>query len=159
MPFSLWAITTFTCRFQRVLIKFYYNINMWNVIFQRVSLLIILLSLWVPLKGHQSYQSTTMLHNECTHMFLYVFVHCGEYMLGLLLILISKSRGGGDFSYTLVCWCHISPRSIFTCLIIATWVASITMRFSFPIRRRRLLLHQEEDGESQNTFNIHWVGS
>jgi len=28
-------------------------------------------------------------------MFLYVFGHCGEYMLGLLLILISKSWGGG----------------------------------------------------------------
>ncbi len=46
-------------------------------------------------KGYQSCQSTTILHNECTHMFLYVFGHCGKYMLGLLLILISKSCGGG----------------------------------------------------------------
>jgi hypothetical protein len=30
------------------------------------------------LKGHQSYQSTTMLHNECTHTFLYVFGHYVE---------------------------------------------------------------------------------
>jgi hypothetical protein len=45
----------------------------------------------VLLKGRQSCQSTTMLCNECTHTFLYVFRHCGEYTLGLLLILISKS--------------------------------------------------------------------
>jgi hypothetical protein len=45
----------------------------------------------------QSYQSTTMLHNECMHTFLYVFGHCGENMLGLLLILIiwGGRRGGG----------------------------------------------------------------
>ncbi len=44
-------------------------------------------------KGCQSCQSITMLRNECTHTFLYVFEHCGEYLLGLLLILISKSLG------------------------------------------------------------------
>jgi hypothetical protein len=37
----------------------------------------------------------SVLRTECTHMFLYVFGHCGKYMLGLLLILISKSWGGG----------------------------------------------------------------
>jgi hypothetical protein len=46
-------------------------------------------------KGCQNSQSTTMLRNECTHTFLYVFGHYGEYMLSLLLILISKSWGGG----------------------------------------------------------------
>ncbi len=50
---------------------------------------------------HQTFQSTTMLRNECTHTFLYVFGHYRKYMLGLLLILISKSWGG--FSYTFVC--------------------------------------------------------
>jgi hypothetical protein len=55
-------------------------------------------------KGYQSCQSTTILHNECTHMFLYVFGHCGKYMLGLLLILISKSCG---FSCTFVYWCRV----------------------------------------------------
>jgi hypothetical protein len=29
-------------------------------------------------KGNQSCQSTTMLHNECMHTFLYVFRHCVE---------------------------------------------------------------------------------
>jgi len=67
---------------------------MWNKIFQKVNLLVILLSLWVLSKGCQSYQSSIMLRNECTHMFLYVFRHYGEYMLSLLLILISKSWGG-----------------------------------------------------------------
>ncbi len=68
---------------------------MWNRIFQRVNLLIIQLSLWVLPKGRQSSQSITMLRNECMHTFLYVFGHCGKYMLGLLLIFISKSWGGG----------------------------------------------------------------
>jgi len=67
---------------------------MWNKIFQIVSLLVILLSFWVLPKGRQSCQNTTMLCNECTHTFSYVFGHYGEYMLGLLLILISKSWGG-----------------------------------------------------------------
>ncbi len=31
----------------------------------------------MPLKGRQSSQSTTMLRNECTHTFLYVFGHLG----------------------------------------------------------------------------------
>jgi hypothetical protein len=51
-------------------------------------------------KGRQSFQSTTMLRNECTHTFLYVFGHCGKYVLGLLQILISKSWGGGGVSPT-----------------------------------------------------------
>ncbi len=72
---------------------------MWNKIFQRVSLLVILLSFWVMTKGRQSCQSTTMPCNECMHMFLYVFRHSGKYMLGLLLILISKSWGGGGGGY------------------------------------------------------------
>jgi hypothetical protein len=29
-------------------------------------------------KGCQSCQNTTMLRNECTHTFLYVFGHCVE---------------------------------------------------------------------------------
>jgi hypothetical protein len=41
----LQAIATFMCRFYRVLIEFCWNINMWNRIFQRVNLLVILLSL------------------------------------------------------------------------------------------------------------------
>jgi len=57
-------------------------------------------------KGRQSSQNTTMLCNECTHTFLYVFKHCGKYMLSLLLILISKSWGGG-LSCTLICWCRV----------------------------------------------------
>jgi hypothetical protein len=65
------------------------------MIFQGISLFIILLSFWVLSKGRQNSQSTTMLRNECAHTFLYVFGHCGEYMLGLLLILISKSWGVG----------------------------------------------------------------
>jgi hypothetical protein len=62
----------------------------------------------VLLKGRQSCQNTTMLRNECTHTFLYVFGHCGEYMLGLLLRLISKSWGGGFFCtlvYCAMCLC------------------------------------------------------
>jgi hypothetical protein len=98
-PFSLHVIATFTCRFRHVLIEFCWSINMWNKIFQRINLLIIQLSLWVLPKGHQSSQSTTMLHNECTHTFLYVFGHCGKYMLGLLLIFISKSSGGVSFAF------------------------------------------------------------
>jgi hypothetical protein len=31
----------------------------------------------VLLKGRQSSQITTMLHNECKHTFLYVFGHLG----------------------------------------------------------------------------------
>ncbi len=95
--FFLQAIAMFTCRFRRVLIEFYWSINMWNMIFQIVNLLVIMLSFWVLPKGRQSFQSTTMLRNECTHTFLYVFGHCGEYVLGLLQILISKSWGGGGF--------------------------------------------------------------
>ncbi len=51
---------------------------MLNMTFQRVSLLVILLSFWLLSKGCQNYQSTTMLHNECTNTFLYVFGHCVE---------------------------------------------------------------------------------
>ncbi len=68
---------------------------MWNMIFQIFNLLVILVNFQVLSKGCQSCQSTTMLRNECTHTFLYVFGHCGEYMFGLLLILISKSWVGG----------------------------------------------------------------
>ncbi len=82
------------------LIEFCWSITMWNKIFQRVNLLVILLNFWVLPKGHQSCQITTMLHNECTHTFLYVFGHCGEYMLRLLLI--SKLGGGGGVSLTLL---------------------------------------------------------
>ncbi len=39
---------------------------------------VILLSFWLLLKGRQSCQSTTMLCNECTHTFLYIFGHCVE---------------------------------------------------------------------------------
>jgi hypothetical protein len=39
-------------------------------------LFIIRLSFWLLSKGHQSCQNTTMLRNECMHMFLYVFEHC-----------------------------------------------------------------------------------
>jgi len=53
---------------------------MWNMIFQKVSLFIILLSFWVLPKGRESCQSTTMLHNECMHMFLYVFGHYEIYV-------------------------------------------------------------------------------
>jgi hypothetical protein len=72
-----------------------------------------------------------------------------------------QNLGGGarGFSCTFVCWCHISPGSIFTSIITTTWVTSIVMRFSFPRRTKRLLLQQQLDGESHNTFNIHWVGS
>ncbi len=69
---------------------------MWNRIFQRVSLFIIPLSFWVLPKGRQSYQSTTMLCNECTHMFLYVFEHCGEYV-GFVADIDIKILGGGGF--------------------------------------------------------------
>jgi hypothetical protein len=73
---------------------------MWNMIFQKVSLLVTLLSFWVLLKGRRSCQSTTML---------YVFGHCGKYMLGSLLRLISKSWGGGVsfalLSVGVVCVC------------------------------------------------------
>jgi hypothetical protein len=99
---------------RRVLIEFCWNINMWNRIFQRVTLFVILLSFEVLSKGCQSSQNTTMLYNECTHTFLYVFGHCGKYMLSLFLILISKSWGG--LSYTLVCWCCV-------CMYIGVFVA------------------------------------
>jgi hypothetical protein len=60
-------------------------------------------------KGRQSCQSTTMLRNECTHTFLYVFEHCGEYMLGLLLIYIYiKILGGVSLAFlstSAVCVC------------------------------------------------------
>jgi hypothetical protein len=36
---------------------------MWNMIFQRINLLVILLNFWVLLKARQSYQNTTMLRN------------------------------------------------------------------------------------------------
>jgi hypothetical protein len=75
---------------------------MWNRIFLIVSLLVILVTFWVLLKGRQSCQSTTMLHNECMHTFLYVFGHCGKYMLGLLLTLISKSSGGVSLAFLFV---------------------------------------------------------
>ncbi len=81
---------------------------MWNRISRSISLLVILLSFQVLSKGRQSSQSTTMLRNECTHTFLYVFGHCGEYMLSLLLILISKSWRGvspAPLSAGAVCVC------------------------------------------------------
>jgi hypothetical protein len=59
-------------------------------------------------------------------------------MLGLLLILISKSLGGG--SLTLLFVGAIFLVGILTCVITATQVASVAMRFFFPRRRRRLLL-------------------
>jgi len=84
---------------------------MWNMTFQRVSLLVILLSFYVLLKGRQSSQNTTMLRNECTHKFLYVFGHCGVYVMFVANIDI-KILGGG-FSCTLVYWCHVCMYTFF----------------------------------------------
>jgi hypothetical protein len=66
-------------------------------------------------KGRQSYQSTTMLCNECTNTFLYVFEHYGEYMLGLLLISISKSGGGRVFLHSCLLVLYFSWKYFHMC--------------------------------------------
>jgi hypothetical protein len=99
---------------------------MWNKIFQKVSLLVIMLSFYVLSKGCFGSQSTTMLRNECTHMFLYIFGHCREYMLSLLLILISKSLGGGVFlaflSIAAMCVCRHFLVYLLPCLLARLFV-------------------------------------
>jgi hypothetical protein len=66
---------------------------MWNMIFQRVSLLVILLSFWLLSKGYQSCQNITMLRNECTYTFLYVFEHCVENNVGFVANIDIKILG------------------------------------------------------------------
>ncbi len=149
----------FTCIFRHFLIEFCWNINMWNRIFQRVSLLIILLSFWVLLKGRQSYQNITMLCNECMHTFLYVIGHCGKYMLGLLLILILKFVGGG----VLLHFCLLMPYFSYKYSHMRHHInmGSINRDEVFvpKKKKKRLLLQLQKVGESHNTFSIHWVES
>jgi hypothetical protein len=76
-------------------------------------------------KGRQNSQSTTMLRNECTHTFLYVSEHCGEYMLSLLLILISKSWSGDSLALLFagaVCVCIPFLVYLLPCLLARLFV-------------------------------------
>jgi len=67
-----------------------------------------------------------MLRNECTHTFLYIFGHCEEYMLSLLLILISKSWRGGVspalLSAAAVCVCRPFLVYLLPCLLARLFV-------------------------------------
>ncbi len=91
------------------------------MIFQRVNFLVILLTLWVLLKGRQNCQNTTMLRNECTHTFLYVFGYYGKYTLGLLLILISKSWGGGGGGFLHSC---LLVSCVYVCVLEVAWIGT-----------------------------------
>ncbi len=73
-------------------------------------------------KGRQTSQSTTMLHNECTHMFLYVFGHLGA----------------GGFSCTLLCWCLKEMKvhgllvcTLYTCTHTHTFINNSIYEFLF----------------------------
>jgi hypothetical protein len=59
-----------------------------------VSLLIILMNFWLLPKGRQSCQSTTMLRNDCTHTFLYVFEHYVENICWVCCLYWYQNLGG-----------------------------------------------------------------
>ncbi len=82
-------VCVFDGTYYKITITNYINI-MWNRIFQRVSLLVILMSFWLLSKLPKHYHATQWMY---AYILICFRALCGEYMLGLLLILISKSWG------------------------------------------------------------------